>query len=261
MEHKQDVKKKIGVFLLLTILISSVFYVFMVSTGSAGRIGGFWMWSPGIAAILTKFIFRENLKGIGWQLGDRKYLILGLAIPLLYALVIYGFVWTTGLGEFTPQPIIKVLIYSTAGLVFACFAALGEEIGWRGFLVPELNKITSFTKAALITGIIWTVWHYPAMIFAEYKSDAPFTFQLILFTITVISFSFFSAWLRIKSGSIWPVVLWHGVHNLFIQQIFFSMTSDTGITEYFIDDFGVGVTLASVIIGFIFWMRREELLI
>jgi membrane protease YdiL (CAAX protease family) len=259
MEKKQILHKKIGIFLLLTFIFSSVFYIFMVSTGSARKIGGFWMWSPGIAAILTKVMFRENLKSIGWQIGDRKYLFLGLGIPLLYALLIYGTVWISGLGRFTPQPVNKVLLYSTVGLFIACLTALGEEIGWRGYLIPELNKLTSFTNASLITGIIWALWHYPAIIFADYKSAAPLIVQLILITITIISFSFFTAWLRVKSNSIWPVVLWHGGHNLFIQQIFLDLTADTGITEYFIDDFGVGVTLAALTLGIVFWRQRKEL--
>jgi membrane protease YdiL (CAAX protease family) len=232
----------------------------MFSMGTARKVGGFWMWSPGIAAILTKFIFREKLQDIGWQLGERKYLILGLAIPFLYASMIYSLVWVTGLGRFTPQPIIKMLIFVTVGLVVACVTALGEEIGWRGFLVPELNKIMPFTNVALMTGLVWAVWHYPAIIFADYNSETPIFIQLGLITVAVIGFSIFSAWLRIKSGSIWPAVLWHGGHNLFIQQIFLSMTSNTGITDYFVDDFGVGVFLAASILGIVYWRKRVELL-
>ncbi len=39
--------------------------------------------------------------------------------------------------------------------------AAGEEIGWRGFLVPELAKGLPFTAVALVSGIIWAAWHYP----------------------------------------------------------------------------------------------------
>jgi hypothetical protein len=54
-------------------------------------------------------------------------------------------------------------------------------------------------------------------------------------------------------------VLWHGAHNLFIQQIFFDSTRDTGFTTYFIDDFGVGVLISSVLLGVIFWNKRKGL--
>ena len=259
MKEGRVVQKKIGVFLLLTFTISSFFYYIMVSTGTASIIGGFWMWSPGIAGILTTIMFREKLRNIGWQIGERIYLLIGFLIPLLYATMIYSVVWISGLGGFKPESPVRILIYISLGLVIACITALGEEIGWRGVLIPELSKSTTFTKASVITGIIWAAWHFPAIIYAEYKSEAPLIFQLSIFTISVIGFSFFTAWLRLKSSSIWPSVIWHGGHNLFIQQIFLSMTTDIGITEYFVDDFGFGVFFSSIILGIVFWSKRADL--
>jgi len=252
-------RKKISLFVILTFAISSVSYYVMVTDRSRSTIGALFMWSPGIAAILTQLFFRGNLRDFGWKLGKVKYLVLGLGVPLIYASLIYGFVWITRLGEFSPISTQKILIYATLGLFFACAAALGEEIGWRGLLIPELLKITTFTKATLITGIIWSVWHFPAIIFTDYNNRTPLIFQLVIFTITVIGLSIFSAWLRIKSGSMWPAVLWHGAHNLFIQQIFLSMTLETGLSEYFVDDFGLGLTFACLVLGIIYWKKRVQL--
>lgn len=244
--------KKIGLFLLLNCLISTIWYTISISTGTAHRVGLFWMWSPGIAAILTKLMYRENLGDFGWQRGKSKYIGLGLGIPFLYATIIYTVAWITGIGGFNPLPIIKIVLYTIVGLVFALVAALGEEIGWRGLLLPELINLMSFKKAALMTGIVWAVWHYPLIIFADYNRPTPLIFQLVVFTIAVIGYSIFTAWLRIKSGSIWPAVIWHGGHNLFIQQIFMYMTIPTGITFYFVDDFGIGILIASIILGMVF---------
>jgi len=252
-------RQKIFLFLTLAFALSSISYYVMISTGTAHKVGAIWMWSPGIAAILTKLFYRESLQDFGWKPGDRKYLILGLGIPLLYASIIYGLVWITGLGEFSPQPFFQIALFASAGLIFACLAALGEEIGWRGFLIPELIKITSFTKAVFVTGIIWAIWHYPGIIYADYNNSTPLVFQLIVFTVAVTGYSVLTAWLRLKSGSLWPVVLWHGGHNLFILQIFLMMTKDTGVTDYFVDDFGIGVLIASLIMGIVFWKKRSEL--
>jgi len=259
MESRSRISKKILVFLILAFGLSSISYYVMITTGTAHQIGALWMWSPGVAAILTRLFFRESLKDFGWQPGERKYLVLGLGLPFLYALIIYSLVWFTGLGKFSPQPFFQIAIFATAGLFFACLAALGEEIGWRGLLIPELIKITSFTKAALVTGIIWAIWHYPAIIYADYNRPTPLMFQLVVFTVAVIGYSILTAWLRLKSGSIWPVVLWHGGHNLFIQQIFMMLTTDTGITYYFVDDFGAGIFIAAIIMGIVFWNKRSEI--
>ena len=49
------------------------------------------------------------------------------------------------------------------------FAALGEEVGWRGFLYPRLKERFGAAKGRLLGGLIWGVWHWPVMIFAGYN--------------------------------------------------------------------------------------------
>jgi len=61
---------------------------------------------------------------------------------------------------------------------------------------------------------------------------------------------------QLESGSMWPAVLWHGNHNLLIQGLFLNMTRDTRITEYIVDDFGVGLMLATLVLGYLFWRKR-----
>jgi membrane protease YdiL (CAAX protease family) len=261
--------KKIVTFLALTFGISSLSYYVMISTGSARNVVLAWMWSPGVAAILTQLLFRDSLRELGWRPGPIRYLILGYAVPCIYGLVIYTIVWFTGLGGFQERPLVlwgsrvpvsvSLVAVSVLGLVPACGSALGEEIGWRGLLVPELARMTTFTKAALLTGIFWAVWHYPGVIFADYHSSAPRWLDLVSITISVFGMSVFTAWLRLKAGSIWPAVLWHGNHNLLIQTVFLGMTTDTGLTEYFVDDFGLGVLLSSVALGLFFWRKRAQL--
>jgi membrane protease YdiL (CAAX protease family) len=259
MDVKKKTRKKIFTFIALTFLISSIFYLWIASEDTARNVGGFFMWSPGIAAVLTQLIYKDSILSFGWKLDSWKYLFKGIAIALIYSIVIYSFVWITGLGGFQSIPFLNLIIYLTAGLFIACLTALGEEIGWRGFLVPELIKITSPTKTALISGGIWALWHYPLIIFGDYRSIAPLWFQLLTFTLSVIGMGFLTAWLRIKSGSIWPVVIWHGAHNLFIQQVFLDMTFDTGITEFFVDDFGIGLTISFLFIGYVFWRKLSQI--
>lgn len=267
---RKHIRRKIVTFVLLTFAISSIFYYHGLTTGSMRGPGGpAWMWSPGIAAILTQLLFRGKVREFGWRLGEAKYLLWGYALPWLYGLAIYGTVWVTGLGGFAAHSIrigsfrlpvaVSLLAETTLLLIPACVAALGEEIGWRGLLVPELSKVTTFTKTAVLTGIIWAVWHYPAILFADYHGEAPLWYQLPIFTISVLGMSFVVAWLRLKTGSIWPAVLWHGNHNVLIQGTFLRLTMETGITEFLVDDFGIGLTLSMLVLAFIFWRKRSEL--
>lgn len=247
--------RKVIVFILLTFAISSIFYTAMYFTGSARDVGALWMWSPAIGAILTLWLSHGSIRDLGWGLGEKKYLIWGLIIPLVYAGIVYSFAWATSLAGFR-APTLAYVLFLPVGLVAACLTALGEEIGWRGFLVPELSKVTTFTKTALLT---WAVWHSPAIIFADYHSQAPRWFDLTSLSISVLGLSFFTAWLRLISGSLWPTVLWHGAHNLFMQGVFINMSTDTPLSKFIIDDFGIGLMLSALILGFICWKKRFEL--
>ena len=147
------------------------------------------------------------------------------------------------------------------GTLMSCFTALGEEIGWRGFLVPELAKVTSYTKLSLISGIIWSVYHYPVLLFADYNSGTPWWFGLGCFTLMAIGASFLFAWLRLRSGSVWTAMFLHASHNLYIQSYFDQATDDTVITAYISSEFGIALALVISLVAFLFWRKRSELAI
>ena len=149
-------------------------------------------------------------------------------------------------------------LLATVGFIQAAFFALGEELGWRGFLVPELAQISSFTKTALISGAAWSIYHYPLTLFANYNSGTPAWFALPVFTWMVLASSFVYAWLRLKWGSVWPTVILHASHNLFVQQIFDPLTLDRRTTKYVTTEFGLGLAVAYTAAAFYFWKRRGE---
>jgi membrane protease YdiL (CAAX protease family) len=162
----------------------------------------------------------------------------------------------TGLSLSLPLAILLTVVVL---FLPSLFAALGEEIGWRGLLLPELAKGYDFTRAALISGVIWAIYHYPAILFADYHSDAPLWFVLPMFTISVVSVSCILAWLRLKSGSVWTAAILHASHNLFVQSVFDPMTLDFGLTPYLTTEFGAGLAIAYVLLAFYYWWRRGEL--
>jgi membrane protease YdiL (CAAX protease family) len=283
METRGRIQRKVITFLILTFALSSVFYFLMASAGSTKAAGGLYelalMWCPGVAALVTQFSFQRNLRGLGWGLPQRRFLALPYFLPVLYGLVTYVVVWLTGLGGFSPQQlaatigaqinyhstspvlftIIYVLIAATVLMIPGILSALGEEIGWRGLLVPELARTTTFTRTALLSGVIWVVWHLPLILFSNYNSGAPAWFAVTCFAVMTLAFSFAFAWLRLKSGSVWVAVLLHASHNVWIKNVFTPLTSNTGITAYVIDEFGIALAITLVLIGLYFWRRQGEL--
>jgi membrane protease YdiL (CAAX protease family) len=272
--------KKIVLFLILMFGLSSIFYSGILKYGMTASYTLGLMWSPGLAALITQLIFTRSIRGLGWKPWKPRYLLLAYVLPIIYGVVVYGIVWLSGIGPLdVPRfmasvegtfslhagpdgvpALVFILILGTAGVFTSCFSALGEEIGWRGMLVPELTKVASFTNASLISGVIWAVWHAPIILLADYNNPGVSRiFGLICFASLVIGSSFVYAWLRLKSGSLWPAVLLHASHNLFIQGIFTPLTGETSLTPYVINEFGVGLALVGIVLGVVFWRKGRGL--
>ena len=90
--------------------------------------------------------------------------------------------------------------------------ALGEEIGWRGWLLPKLMPLGTL-PALLISGVIWGLWHAPVILLGYNYPDAPGWLALTTMVgmCTVIGAVF--GWLRLRSGSVWPAALAHAAFN------------------------------------------------
>jgi membrane protease YdiL (CAAX protease family) len=119
--------------------------------------------------------------------------------------------------------------------------------------VPELSKVVGFPGVGLISGLMWAVYHYPVLIFADYNAGAPVWYGVICFTMMAVSGSFIMAWLTLRARSLWPAAILHASHNLFIQSIFTPLTKDTGLTKYIIDEFGIGLVITVTIGAVIVW--------
>ena len=268
--------KKIGCFYALTMLFAGVFDAFELHAGKMDSGNLLYvtgaMWSPALAAFATKRIFGESVRDLPWKWGDSRYPWLGYLIPILYTVPVYAIVWMSGLGAFDTASLTKtaesfgwqnfpagvvlalfVVLTASLGMVGKLSRALGEEIGWRGFLVPELAKVTSFPMVALISGLMWAAYHYPVLLFGDYNAGGPAWFGLLCFTVMVVADSFILAWLTLRSRSLWPAAISHASHNLFIQSIFTPLTRDTGPTKYIIDEFGVGLVVTVAIGAVVAW--------
>lgn len=77
------------------------------------------------------------------------------------------------------------------------------------------------------------------------------------FAVAVISMAFPLAWLRLRSGSVWPAAIMHASHNLYIQSFFDRVTVDTGPTKYLVSEFGAVVALTMAVTAWLIWRARR----
>ena len=148
--------------------------------------------------------------------------------------------------------------YATLSVISGIARTVGEEIGWRGFLLPRLVRQAGFTSGCLLSAAVWATWHYPGLLFADYNAGTNPAYALTCFTLMVIAASFIWGWLRLKSGSLWTSAVLHASHNVFIQVIFDGMTKPAGRTLYITTEFGAGLIVTMGVFAVYFWSRRGE---
>ncbi len=213
------------------------------------------MYCPAAAAFVAAWISRRRIGAFGWGWPKFGFLAAGYAIPVTYAVAAYAIVWALGLGRpdllhyanathhlfWQTLPLLAVV-----GVLGGCIAALGEEIGWRGFLVPVLAQRFGFAATALISGAIWAAWHVPLIVFGDYNGGTPAWYSVACFAVGVLGVGFLFAWMRLRSGSLWPCVMLHAVHNTIVQEVLTPLTADTGHTAWFIDEFGAVLPLCII---------------
>jgi membrane protease YdiL (CAAX protease family) len=253
--HRQN---DLAVFFGLLILLTTVVFLWMFGPGGKSELTvAAMMWVPGAAALLALAIGRVSPGTLGWRVGGLGNWALALALPILVALIAYGSMWLSGVLRFYPDEVtnyrwIRMLGFQTpapfylgviskgalASLMAVPFV-LGEEIGWSGFLVPRLRTTFSISTTSIIVGLSWSVWHYPAIIGGIYGTGAPLWIALPGFTMALTGLSFFRTILVSRSGSLWPGVILHVSHNVFLMAMFYEMTRKSEHSSWLVSESGL----------------------
>jgi uncharacterized protein len=154
----------------------------------------------------------------GWRAYAAALLPFPLAVLLLTVLLGYEPLIDALGGQ--PAWAFYATIFPAAilnGIVAAVMGAgpIGEEGGWRGYLLPRLLESGGELRASLMIGVIWALWHLPPMaMFSDWRDGIPFWTYLPLYMVSVIalSFLFTRVWL-IGRGSLVPIIWLHGIVN------------------------------------------------
>ena len=262
------------IFLFLTIVFYCVGYWLIFRLERASPL----MMSVGLAAVVTCFLFKRPLSSLGLKWGDNRYQWISFLVPLAIAMLSYLIIWGLGFAEFnssfadtaredynlpgwsdTSIIAFHVLLTATFSLLLSIPSVFGEEIAWRGFLVGELSKLMSFGRVALISGVLWSAFHWPLMIKGFYGSGyTPLIFQISLFTLFIMSNSVIMTYLRYKTDSVWSAVLYHASSNIFVQKVFTPMTVVDQNSAWYVDEFGVVIPVVALLAALYFWRLAEK---
>lgn len=199
---------------------------------------GLWtlaMWGPGLGAILaTRYTAGQPLRTLNLRrLGPRRFYLWAWLLPVALAVVagILTFAFGAGHVDWTFEAIRQAMADAPGGdavppgVVLAAqiassltlapllntVFALGEELGWRAFLLPRLTHLGQW-RALLIVGVIWGVWHAPVIAQGHNYPGQPIVgiFMMIAFTVLV---GIIFGWLYLETESPWASALAHGTLN------------------------------------------------
>lgn len=262
-------------FLVLTIALYFLGYWLIYRLEKATPL----MLSVGVAALLTCYFRGIKLSSLGWGWGKGKYQIISFLLPLGFVAISYAVIWLLGLGEWYNTDFlltkkeaynlsewnnISILLFHftiTATITFMLTlpSVLGEELAWRGFLVPELAKFMTFTNVALISGFIWSVFHYPLIFLGLYgNSETPLTYQLTMFTLYIMGWSMIMTYLRYKTNSLWTAVIFHASGNVFMQKFFTPLSIENTNSAWVADEFGAVTAIVVLMFAFYYWQKGKN---
>jgi membrane protease YdiL (CAAX protease family) len=196
--------------------------------------------TPALANVVTRLITREGWKRLwlwpNFRRGWKFYLAVWL-LPLLAMIpgtLIYYLLFphsfdpslATARKMSVPFPFgetasswsvllsLTLQLMIIQGLIYGVIA-IGEEFGWRAYLLQKLvDRLGSARNAAVLVGLIWAVWHLPLLFMglgADPNISGPreiFLFALI-YPISTISSSILLSWVTLRSGSVWPAAIGH----------------------------------------------------
>jgi membrane protease YdiL (CAAX protease family) len=215
------------------------------------------MYTPTFAAVLMLLVVtREGYTRAGWSSlglhrGGWRSWGFALLAPLVAVGVAYGIVWMIGLAYpampagFTP---ITLLLEIIASLVISIVFSLGEEIGFRAYLLPRLAHLGT-DRALVLGGLMFGIWHFPLMLLTPlYPILGNWLIVGPILLLTLTAAGVFYGFLQLTSGSVWPATIAHGAVNTYFKMFgLLTMTSSPLVLESLAGERGVLTMIATAL--------------
>ena len=258
----------VKLYLILVVVLSVIVEAIYILCGNGSMVIAL-MWVPALCATIAnifsirqkneKFTLKRHLLDLGFGGCNIIYILLGFILPLIYLLIPYMIYWAMYPSDFAYHGVSLNLILSDClpvaflGTVIGMFTATGEEIGWRGFMVPAYIERIGLKKTLLFTGLFWSLWHLPLLIFGGYMAETPLFYRIPAFVLCIVPVGIIAGLLAYKSKSMWPAAVLHAAHNNFDQYIFGVITRGENMM-YFVSETGIFTMICAWILAVIMYV-------
>jgi uncharacterized protein len=202
--------------------------------------GSFYMLLPAICAVVLQLIHKEKtFSNLGFSFRFNRWFLIAGIVPFVYTFITMGInllfpnitfsasyegflsglpaeqaeLALKQLSRFPPIIffILQVISALVAGYTINAIFALGEELGWRGYLIKALNN-KKLLPVSLIIGAVWGLWHFPLILIGHNYPEHPAAGvgMMIIFCILL---SPIMIYIVIKSKSVITAAIFHGINN------------------------------------------------
>jgi membrane protease YdiL (CAAX protease family) len=216
-------------YYIFALLLSGIILAILCATGLAEKLFFLGTFGPGLAAILVTALISGGVgirKLLGslliWRVGIQWWLVALFLPALIYLVAVYLISLFGGpdvdLSHYQPlYTIIPIIIMVTL------LNGVGEELGWRGFMLPRCQSRYNALVSSLIVGFFWGLWRAPVYFIdgtaqSMLRSQVGIWMGLLLFTLSTIAISVTYTWLFNNTrGSVLIAAFLHGANNAWIN--------------------------------------------
>lgn len=265
-------KYPIGAFLLINYVISWSFlypsYQLIKQSDDIpplAFIGLIGAYGPSIAAIIVQAVLdKKKLKPLLKRLiqfrSQWKLLLFVIVVPILLYVIAYLISAMINNGDLEIHWLMGFSNIHFWFLAALPFGPMGEELGWRGFLLPRLLEKYSVVKSTVFVGLAWGIWHLASFSFpgAAIPSFLPVSFwSIALFCLNTIALSMVYTYVHFKSnGSVFFAILLHAFFNA-ASNIAFDFFSETEDFSLLLMSYGLNLVLAGFL-GYLLIRQRHK---
>ncbi len=266
--------KPLFLFFLLVIILSVIVDALIITRGTE-ILYLVVMWVPALAALAAN-ILKGKLsgekvtligffRGSGFRVCKIRYILLGFLLPLIYLLIPYMIYWKMHPEGFAYSGVSLPLILQditlplVLGVFFGLLSAAGEEIGWRGFMLPELLNKNWLNRTLISSSLFWCCWHLPLLIFGDYMAGTPLWYKIPAFILCIFPVGIMAGLLAIKARSMWPAAFLHAAHNNYDQAVFGLLTHGDD-SMYFVSETGILTIACAWILAAVMYLAMRKAL-
>lgn len=198
---------------------------------------------PTVAGLLVTALFKgkQGLRNIHQQLIrvriPLRWLITIVAIPIIWNLIALGIGFAAnGFQPINFDFLVPLSLAIPLFLYMVFFTGLAEEIGWRGYALPELQTKYTAEKSSWILGILWGLWHIPSVLVVQHlqgELTPPAAISTLFgLTLGIVGWTIVITWIYNNTKSLFWIVILHALSNTFQSYLILSSDSQPAMAVW-----------------------------